>query len=109
MGAYEAGDLDRFMGLFAADARSKESSSRNGIRSDYRKLFRETQRRRIALVGIAWRQESGHMKGQGSFQVQTWAEGSTAARKSSGSVTLVVQRKGGRPLITGLYHTVRGK
>lgn len=104
---YEAGDIEQFMNLFAANARTNDRMNRDGIRQDYESLFRTTDLRQFKLSHINWEVDSNEAHGWGNFEVTVRRAGDQELHSYSGSLTLYVERIDGRPRIVRLYHGQR--
>lgn len=104
---YEAGDIEQFMNLFAANARTNDRMNRDGIRQDYETLFRTTDLRQFKLSHINWEVDTNQAHGWGNFEVTVRRAGDQELHNYSGSVTLYVERVDGRPRIVRLFHGQR--
>ena len=104
---YEAGDIEQFMNLFAANARTNDRMNRDGIRQDYETLFRTTDLRQFKLSHINWEVDTNQAHGWGNFEVTVRRAGDQELHNYSGSVTLYIERVDGRPRIVRLYHGQR--
>lgn len=104
---YEAGDIEQFMNLFAANARTNDRMNRDGIRQDYETLFRSTDLRQFKLSHINWEVDNNQAHGWGNFEVTVRRAGDQELHNYSGSLTLYVERVDGRPRIVRLYHGQR--
>ena len=104
---YEAGDIEQFMNLFSANARTNDRVNRDGIRQDYETLFRSTDLRQFKLSHINWEVDNNQAHGWGNFEVTVRRAGDQELHNYSGSLTLYVERIDGRPRIVRLYHGQR--
>lgn len=105
---YEAGDLSKFIALFAEDARANNRNSLDGIIEDYKTLFDTTDTRQMILKSLQWNHSSQHATGEAQFELTIKKKSEDESRLLSGNVTLEVRKEGGSAYITGLYHSQRG-
>jgi hypothetical protein len=102
---YEKGDLNRFMGLFAEDARTNERENRDQIRKDYENLFLSTDMRRMVLQDLSWDLKSNWALGWGNFDLTVQSKGEQKVSTYSGSLTFQIERQGQAIRIIRLYHS----
>lgn len=98
---YRVGDIERFMSLFAADARSS-SGDRASIRRDYAALFAASSERRMVLPRVEWLLADDTGRGDAQFSIHVVRDG--RERALAGTLRLEVVKSQGRALIAGLYH-----
>lgn len=105
--AYEAGDLARLVGLFAADARTNDQSSRAGIEQDYRELFQLSERRTFTFGRLRWEQDKNGdgLKGEGDFRAEVQLKGESSVTTVTGKVVFHVRRAPGGIVITEMLHS----
>jgi general secretion pathway protein A len=96
---YEAGDIEAFMRLFAADAQTNSRSSVAGIRKDYAGLFKNTLARKLKLENLHWSRDGAIARGEANYVVQVQSAG-RSANVYKGSLWVQVEQREGRPLIT---------
>ena len=101
---YAAGDLDRFITLFAKEARTNVRTSRAQIRQDYAALFRTTDKRRMTFRKLIWDLKNDKAQGRGNFEVKVQRKGESRFRIYTGSLAIQVERRGAEFRITRLYH-----
>jgi hypothetical protein len=106
IGAYERGDLEGFLGLFAEQAHTNAQGGKAAIRRDYGNLFYTTQSRHISLSSLRWHREPGLARGESYFLVKTQNRGERWFKEYSGSIRFEVEKRNGELLIKGLYHAV---
>ena len=102
---YETGDLNRFMGLFAEEARTNERKNRAQIRKDYENLFLSTAMRRMVLQDLSWELKGNRALGWGNFDVKVQSKGEQNVKTYSGSLAFQIERRGQAIRITRLYHS----
>ena len=102
---YEAGDLNRFMSLFAKDAPINEKKNRAEIRKNYEDLFQTTDLRQMALRDLSWDLRTNRALGWGNFDIKLQRRGEKKVRTYRGSLALQIERRGGGIRITRLYHS----
>lgn len=100
---YQAGDIERFMELFSADARSA-SGHRADIRRDYEDLFRTTRSRRVELADFRWSLDKLAGHGDGAYYIRIHRNGESADEVFAGSLRVDLVKSGDRVLISGLFH-----
>jgi hypothetical protein len=67
--AYEQGDIEQFMALFASDAQTNNQASVAGIRKDYLDLFKNTAQRSLELTGMKWLFDGNKARGEAKYTV----------------------------------------
>lgn len=102
VGAYERGDIDAMMALFAEGVSTNDQTGKGGIRQDYQKLFTSTRRRDLRLSGLRWVRRGDNARGQGVFEASV--EGDGRIRHFAGTLRFEVQKRGNQALITGFFH-----
>ena len=104
--AYEEGDLDRMLSLFADNARTNERSDKAGIREDYEELFNITDSREFVIDGLRWQQgREGSLKGEGNFRVNVRFADDQSEIDLAGNVEIRVERRPEGIVITEFLHT----
>ena len=98
---YEAGNIENFMALFAADAQTNDRSTVAGIREDYISLFRNSVSRKMTLNNFRWDRDGMIARGEGKYTVEIQSPGRPVARYS-GSLWIQVENRGEKALITHL-------
>lgn len=94
---YRAGDLQGFLNLFTASARTRSGSGKSAIRSDYAGLFARTSDRRLSIKGLSWRRSgNGGLVGTGTYRAGTKARQGASWRYETGKlhIELVPWRDG---------------
>ena len=104
--AYESGDLNRVVDLFAANAVVNESIGRNKISRDYRELFQATDTRRMKIGVITWQPEGATAQGSGEFEVTVWRHGDSAPSTIKGKLNIEVAKEEKQLVIRKLTHVV---
>lgn len=103
--AYKNGDLNKFMGFFAEDAKTNDAESADIIRSEYRVLFKSTDFRTIEMKKLDWRIKKSEATGRGDFSVTVLRKGSEIEQEIEGKIRVIVEKKSEKFYIKGLYHT----
>jgi general secretion pathway protein A len=103
--AYQTGDLDALMSLFAPTARTSDQVDRAGVRADYARLFGSSSERDMRLKDISWEREANYAGGIGTYEA-TVKDKAGAVSKQAGEVTLQLEDTGGKLRITRFYTTV---
>jgi hypothetical protein len=100
---YQIGNIDRFMALFADDARS-EAGGKMQIRKDYEQLFSTTRTRQIELPDLRWSPDSSSARGEGGYRVRIVRNGALHEEVFVGSIRVELTRRGEDLLISALFH-----
>ena len=102
---YRAGDLQRLLGLFTADASVTGGKGRSAIRSDYAGLFARTSDRRLSIRKLSWRRTgNGSFVGVGSYRAGTKANPGASWRYSTGTMRIKLVPQKGSYKIAELFH-----
>jgi hypothetical protein len=102
--AYQQGDLENFLTLFSADARTNDYAGKPALREDYARFFTVTQARELQLEELQWRFEGNTAQGKGRYVVRVRKP--TRTVESRGQIYFQVQERAGTSVITGLFNTV---
>ena len=102
--AYEAGDLERFMALFAHDAQSNGRNGLAAIREDYASVFVSTIDRHLQLHRMNWRRANDAVHASGWLDVQLRTRDSGQPRRVVGFLRVRFEDRDGRLLIAQLDH-----
>lgn len=97
--AYRAGDIERFMALFAPDAKTNDDSTLQGIRDDYIELFASTESRKIDLSDMQWQREGGGSRGEGLYVVKVRPKGKSKIDVYRGKLWFNIRRVDNKLLI----------
>lgn len=102
--AYEQGNIDQFMSIFAADAQTNDQANVAGIRQDYTSLFKNTAQRSLQLQTIKWNvDDEGKARGEAKFRVAIKNQpNQQAADVYSGTLWIEVENRDGQILLTHL-------
>ena len=103
---YEAGDLERLVSLFSANAEADGAKGLTRIRKDYAALFETTDMRQLRIGELRWQQDKDMVAGSGNFSVSVWRKNGGKPVVQSGVLRIDVVRKSGELLITKLSHVV---
>jgi general secretion pathway protein A len=97
---YEDGQIEPFMSLFAANAKTNDRQNPAGIREDYAGLFSSTSMRKMTLKNMNWAWEDGTAKSTGSFVVEVQPNGKDTTSTYKGKLWFNVALVKGQPKIT---------
>ncbi|HEY5604579.1 MAG TPA: XrtA/PEP-CTERM system-associated ATPase [Gammaproteobacteria bacterium] len=86
--AYENGDVNRLMNLFATNAQTNDQTTLAGIRQDHVDLFNTTEARQMFLKDVKWDIKGDTATGKGSFEVLVQAKGQTSFASVKGAINL---------------------
>ena len=100
--AYRRGDLDSLMVLFAADARGRSGSSRDGIRRDYGTLFDAHWVRRMLLSNLRWTRGGGSASAVGRYEVWLQRRDNGGSIQLAGTIHFEVRKRDGRLSIVAI-------
>lgn len=100
--AYRRGDLDSLMVLFAADARGRSGSSRDGIRRDYGTLFDAHWVRRMLLSNLRWTRGGGSASAVGRYEVWLQRRDNGGSIQLAGTIRFEVRKRDGRLSIVAI-------
>lgn len=93
--AYRRGDLDSLMVLFAADARGRSGSSRDGIRRDYGTLFDAHWVRRMLLRDLRWTRGGDSASAVGRYEVWLQRRDNGGSIQLAGTIRFEVRKRDG--------------
>jgi hypothetical protein len=100
---YQKGDIERFMQIFSADARSA-SGRRAEIRRDYEELFRTTSSRKVELADFKWSFDQLSGRGDGAYYIRVRRDGESGEEVFAGALRVDLVKHGNQVLISGLFH-----
>ncbi len=104
--AYESGDINTVMAVFATDARTNSRKTSAGIRSDYVDLFNSTSLRVMNIKSVKWELEGDHARGVGNYEAKINPNGTNNSQVFLGDVTIQARKKPQYGLkITRFYFT----
>lgn len=104
-GAYDSGDMNALMQLFASDARGDDDDDRASITHSYQKLFNVTDERSLALKDLHWRSVGDTVQGEGQFVATVKDKGRNWTSSYVGTINLRIEKRDGQVLITALRHS----
>ena len=104
-GAYDNGDMNALMQLFASDARGDDDDDRASITHSYQKLFNVTDERSLALKDLHWRSVGDTVQGEGQFVATVKDKGRNWTSSYVGTINLRIEKRDGQVLITALRHS----
>jgi len=100
--AYDTGNLNKLMSLFADDARTNSQTSRNGIEADYRQMFSTTASRNMTLISPDWSNEGRFARGVGQYSINVVPQGGQPSM-AKGKYTIQVYLDGNQVKISRFY------
>jgi len=100
--AYETGDLNKLMALFAKDARTNTQTTRAGIEGEYKTLFSNTASRNLTLIAPLWNNEGRFARGVGQFSVTIVPQGGEPYT-SNGKYTIQAYLDSNQVIISRFY------
>ena len=102
---YAADDVEHFLALFSAEARSNDSDYA-GLASDYRRFFDQRRLRRINLSDLRWEIDGDRAAGKGHYEAWVGPRADKPERRTRGRITLQLMDGEDGMRITRLDHTV---
>lgn len=102
--AYEEGEINHFLSLFADDARADDKNDKSGIRQDYALLFSGSKSRKMTFENVKWHNKKGETSyAVADFQVRILSR-KGAEEIYKGAVEMHVKKENNAVLISELYH-----
>ena len=101
--AYQAGDLDKLMDLYALNVRTNNQTNLAGVRGEYQSLFVGSTERSIKFSNLNWEREENYARGTGQYAVSVLRKGERAASEETGKITLQLENRSGKLQITRFY------
>ncbi len=92
---YQSGQLDPFMALFSADARS-DRGGRTAIAEDYGRLFSSSHRRSLDLSRLQWQSQNFGWRLNARYVAKVQRESDLLPVKNKGTIELDFVDEGGR-------------
>jgi len=105
--AYEAGDLELLISLFAENAKTNDKNSLDDIVKDYTALFSSTSERQIFIQDLDWSYNNNRAKGNGKINTVVFANNDNKLQQLNGKIQIVAKKIDDKVLITHLYHILR--
>lgn len=102
---YASDDVERFLALFSAEARSNDSDYA-GLASDYRHLFDRRPLRWLSLSELRWEIDGDRAAGNGRYEAWVGPSANRPERRTRGQITLQLRGEENGMRITRLDHTV---
>lgn len=104
--AYEVGDITLFDSLFSDNVASNDHNNINGIKDDYKDVFKNTSDRQMFIQNIQWTIKGDVATGIGQLDaiILPLNDGDTETIK--GKIELVVKKSKNELMITHFYHTL---
>lgn len=107
--AYEIGDINGFVSLFAKDARTNDQSDLAGIKQDYQAFFSSTKDRKMAIKNLHWAFDKTQAHGRGLLEAKVVTRAGDPEYAMIGNIEIKAKRLNNKVLITHLYHTERSR
>jgi len=104
---YEAGDVNKLMGLFAVNARTNDRSTLSGIRQDHVDLFNSTDVRKMFLKNTKWKTAGRLASGSGGFEVMIKSKGQANFSSVTGSFAIEAEKAANGVFITQFIHKIQ--
>lgn len=101
--AYQKGDINKVMSVFANNARTNNRTTSDGIRADYVDLFKSTNFREMDIKSVFWEFDDNFARGVGEYRARVSAAGTNGSQTFIGKITLQVQRVGNDLQMTRFY------
>lgn len=101
--AYQKGDIGKVMSLFAANARTNNRTTSDGIRADYADLFKSSVSREMDITSLFWESDNIHARGVGEYRARVKAADTARAQTFIGKVTVQLTRHGDKLEMTRFY------
>lgn len=102
--AFHAGDINRFMSLFAREVRVEDMQGWQAVRKDYHELFQSTHQRSLSFNNIHWHEDKqGSVWGDIEFTLQLLSKLDEQKRSFSGVLRLHAIQSEQHLLINELY------
>ena len=101
--AYQKGDINNVMKLFARNARTNNRTTSDGIRADYIDLFKSTNFREMDIKSVFWEFDENFARGVGEYRARVNAAGANGSQTFLGKITMQVQRIGNDLQMTRFY------
>ena len=102
--AYQFGDLIRMERLLSSDVISNEIYGFKNLQSEYRKLFRITEMRRMNIIDVDWKLRNGRAFGEGAFRVKLLENGASRKNTYTGTVKIVAKMQDSNWKISGINY-----
>jgi len=104
--AYESGDIDKLMTLFASASWTTDVAGLTELRQEYNDLFNSTTEREIFVNKINWSMKDGRAVGTGELALTHHSVSEGNVTSSKGKIRFITKRTGKAVLITHLFHIV---
>jgi hypothetical protein len=104
--AYENGNINRLMTLFADNAQTNDQTTLAGIRQDHADLFNATEARQMFLKDVKWTINGNAASGQGNFEVMVQNKGQTSFATVKGSISLEAVKTANGVKLSKFFHKV---
>jgi len=105
VGAFESGDIEWIMSLFALDAVTNKHVGLEEITQNYETLFQATTSRSIFLKNVSWTYSKNHAKGSGKVDVFITAKDGEINHVIGGKIKIIAKRVKNSVVITHFYHS----
>jgi len=105
IGAFESGDIEWIISLFAIDAVTNKRIGMEEIAQDYETLFQVTTNRSIFLKDLSWTYSKNHAKGSGKLNVFVTNKDGEIDHIIGGKIKIIAKRVKNSVVITHFYHS----
>jgi len=105
--AYENGDINRLMNLFADNAQTNDQNTLAGIRKDHVDLFNATEARQMFLKDVKWDVKGNTATGKGNFEVLVQSKGQSSFATVKGKITLEAVKTTDGVKLSKFFHQVQ--
>ena len=110
MSSYEAGDLERFVDLFAEDAGTTDGNGKPKIYKLYKEYFARPEQRKISITQFRWKDNGSNAKnGSGNVHLVTIPLDGSEPTNGGGPLRLDVQLYPEGLKIKGMYYKIKTK
>ena len=108
--SYEAGDLDRFVDLFAEDAGTTDGNGKLAIYNLYKEYFARPEQRKMSITQFRWKDNGSNGKnGSGDVHLVTIPLDGSVPTNGGGPLRLDVQLYPAGLKIKGMYYEIKTK
>jgi len=101
--AYQAGDINQLITLFASTVRTNDQIDLSGVQTEYQAFFESSTERKIQLADLRWEHEGNYVRGVGEYKTSVHRKGEPSVYLEKGKVTLQLENRSGKLQITRFY------
>ncbi len=103
VGAYEAGNLNKFTSLFANNAVSNKQRGIRGIKRQYAQVFSSTLERQMIIHDLKWSYKKNIAIGKGTLELAVISKDDPNVITRKGRVQLVAEKQNNKVVIKRFY------